>query len=172
MLTTIEDVKVCSVEKSNVLELGEYSVCVPDEETFSEADTEVKSGLLVVTFEPKVEDGLKTELPELGDDDNDRLAAEPEGEPFTMTGLPVIDEAIALEFDDGVAAALVFVVNITGLPASEVEFCEDDTAKPADEDDVLLEPSSEFEVEFPAGLSSLAPQTPLLVIPELMASFI
>lgn len=132
-----------------------------------------------VTPEPDiVEDRLsiEPEPPVLGDDDISRLPAEPEGELFTITGLPVIDEAVVLEYDkyEDVCPELMSEVSSRGLPVMEVEFAGDDAVEPAGEDDELLESSPEVEVdvEFPPGLSSRAPQTPLLVTPASMASFI
>jgi hypothetical protein len=160
MTLPTSEVEVLSIEEAGVLELVEIPGDFVGVLETEDDDRAKEIGVLVAAAsEPEtielgrypvitVEDTKVSEFPVLGSNVNGRL-----GEPFKMTGLPVIEESDVLE-DEEVVSDLVFVVNSTGLSPMEVEA------------------GSEVEVDFPAELSSLAPQTPLFVIPALMAFFI
>lgn len=172
------EVEVWSSGEAGMLELVESPVNVVGVAEIGDDDGAKELEVLVAAAsEPEtvklgrypvvtVEDRTVSEFPVLGDNSNERL-----GEPFNMTGLPVIDESDILEVEE-VVPDLVFVVNSTGLSPMEVGTGSVEIVEPAIEDELLSGAGSEVDVEFSAGLSSLAPQTPLFVIPELMASFI
>lgn len=114
--------------------------------------------------------GLKLEGPVLGDDDDNRPIKELEGEPFTMTGLPVIDDSDSLlDGENEVVPERASVFDITGLSVIVIEDDKDDIVEFADGDGVLL--GAGLEIEPAAKLNSLAPQTPLSVTPEKMVFF-
>lgn len=172
------EVEVWSSDEAGMLELVESSdngvgvAEIGDDDRAKELEVLVAAASEPETVElgrypvVTVEDRTVSEFPVLRGNVNDRL-----GEPFNMTGLPVIDESDILEVEE-VVPDLVFVVNSTGLSPMEVEVGSVEIIEPAVEDDSLSEAGSEVDVDFPAGLSSLAPQTPLFVIPALMAFFI